>query len=259
MSFKESSPDEDVAQDSKDVLIDRLNDLVLRISDERYMEDGAVAAIHKEVDQIEGLMREKSPKAVRSGSQNSSVRHLGVGGKDDEVFWGTPSPTRTSRRRLPESWTKAQANTASQPSDMTTSRATELTTAVDTLATQLSNALSEIKARKEESNHIHDLLVVRCEHAASRILSLEEHISQVEEDYEACQSELKFLRLQLRAMEVQCLRHVPPDEDEELTESIRNWKVDWEDIDRRTKARRKKARIPRPELSTEDSWCTVDD
>lgn len=150
-SFKESSPDEDLTQDSKDVLIDRLNDLVLRVSEEKSLEEGAVTAIHKEVDLIEVLMRGKSPKASRSGSRNSISQYLGVGGKEDEAFWGPPTPTRNSQRRLPDSWTRSHHKTASQSSDIPISKALELASAADTLAEQLSNALLEIQARKEES------------------------------------------------------------------------------------------------------------
>ena len=50
-------------------------------------------------------------------------------------------------------------------------------------------------------------------------------------------SELKFLRIQLQAIEAQCS---PQHVDLELSQSIMNWKVDWQDIDRRSKARRKK-------------------
>jgi len=58
-----------------------------------------------------------------------------------------------------------------------------------------------------------------------------------EGDFEANQSELKFLRIQLQAIEAQ---YIPSNQDTELTESIMNWKIDWEDIDRKSKARRKK-------------------
>ncbi|KJR87073.1 uncharacterized protein SPSK_01656 [Sporothrix schenckii 1099-18] len=40
-------------------------------------------------------------------------------------------------------------------------------------------------------------------------------------------SELSFLRLQLRGIEVRCRSYVPADADPELTESIENWKADW--------------------------------
>jgi hypothetical protein len=41
-------------------------------------------------------------------------------------------------------------------------------------------------------------------------------------------------------LEAQCAQYIPQNEDQELSRSIINWKIDWEDIDRRSKARRKK-------------------
>ncbi|CAK7223759.1 hypothetical protein SCUCBS95973_005288 [Sporothrix curviconia] len=46
-------------------------------------------------------------------------------------------------------------------------------------------------------------------------------------DLDEFRSELSFLRLQLRGIEVQCRSYVPADADPELTESIENWKADW--------------------------------
>lgn len=65
----------------------------------------------------------------------------------------------------------------------------------------------------------------------------------MEDDFEANQSELKYLRIQLKAIEAQCAEFIPRDEDPELSQAIKNWKVDWEDIDRKSKARRKKCLI----------------
>jgi hypothetical protein len=59
-------------------------------------------------------------------------------------------------------------------------------------------------------------------------------------DLEASQSELRFLRIQMQGIEAQCSQYMPQEEDEELSQSITNWKDDWEDIDRRSKARRLK-------------------
>jgi hypothetical protein len=76
----------------------------------------------------------------------------------------------------------------------------------------------------------------------------------MEDDYEANQSELQFLRIQLQAIQTQYNELLPQNRDEELSESIRNWKIDWEDIDRRSKARRKRGqdsmrKMERGELS----------
>jgi hypothetical protein len=46
----------------------------------------------------------------------------------------------------------------------------------------------------------------------------------------------------LRALEVQGLQYIPFNADKELSESIKNWKLEWADIDQRTKARRRKCK-----------------
>ncbi|KAL3422442.1 hypothetical protein PVAG01_06598 [Phlyctema vagabunda] len=247
-SSKETTPDqENVTQDSKDVLIERLNDLALRLAEDR-LEDAAVSVLHKEVDRIELLMRARGGDARpaapgRLGSQNG--QSSGSKNGDEDVFWGPATPTRNVRMGIPQSLQQPKLNedmVAPAPR-ITASRATELATSAEALVSQLTEAVSEIQARRDESIHIHDLLVDRCERAAARILFLEDHISSTEEDFEACQSEMKYLRLQLRALEAQCLPYLKTDQDRELSDSIRNWRLDWEDIDRRTKARRKKCRI----------------
>lgn len=41
------------------------------------------------------------------------------------------------------------------------------------------------------------------------------------------EAELRHLRLELRAIEVQCMAYVPKGADPELGQSIQNWKDDW--------------------------------
>jgi hypothetical protein len=77
-----------------------------------------------------------------------------------------------------------------------------------------------------------------------------------EGDFQANQSELKFLRIQLQAIEAQCSQYIPRSEDIELTQSITNWKIDWEDINRRSKARRKNCHDPLTHMS--DTSTIVD-
>ena len=59
-----------------------------------------------------------------------------------------------------------------------------------------------------------------------------------EDDFEANQSELKYLRIQLQAIEAQRSQHVQQVDDQDLSDSIINWKINWEDIDRRSKERK---------------------
>lgn len=80
----------------------------------------------------------------------------------------------------------------------------------------------------------------------------------MEDDFDANQSELKYLRIQLKAIETQCSEFIPRDEDPELVQAIKNWKVDWEDIDRRSKARRKKCLVSLIQSSLDRSTSVVD-
>ncbi|KFY10006.1 hypothetical protein V491_07842, partial [Pseudogymnoascus sp. VKM F-3775] len=92
--------------------------------------------------------------------------------------------------------------------------------------------------------------VVRAEKAARRVIDLEGHVSELDADYESTESELNFLRLQLRALEVQGLDYVQFNDDEELTQSINNWKQQWADVEQRTKARRWKVKTEASRMST---------
>lgn len=76
-----------------------------------------------------------------------------------------------------------------------------------------------------------------------------------EDDFSSNQSELKFLRIQLQAIEAQCSQYIPLTSDKELAESITKWKFDWEEIDRKSKARRKKCQDSRP--NSDDSGTIV--
>jgi len=251
----ESSPSQDLTQDSKDVLIERLNDLVLRLSKDSSIEDSTLAAIHTGVDRIEGLMKgrekETQKKSPQVGSESKHSR-----GNSEDILWGSPlTPSRNIRMRFPDSPTSPPNSVHRRPR-MTADRAIEIAKSAEELSNKLLATVIELQTRKEESDHIHDLLITRAEKAAERILVLEYRIKEMEEDFDANQSELKFLRIQLQAIEAQCAQYIPHDEDEELSRSIMNWKIDWGDIDRRSKARRKKCHPPKAIL--DDSLKILD-
>ncbi|KAA8631570.1 hypothetical protein SMACR_06750 [Sordaria macrospora] len=100
------------------------------------------------------------------------------------------------------------------------------------LAAQLEAVLKSLETRREESNHVHALLVERAEAAASRILDLEKEVVYLEEEISSQESELKHLRLELRAIETLVNEFLPPVEaaDPELVRSIENWKADWKKL-----------------------------
>ncbi|EQB52802.1 hypothetical protein CGLO_07548 [Colletotrichum gloeosporioides Cg-14] len=89
--------------------------------------------------------------------------------------------------------------------------------------------MTNLKARQEESEHIHQLLVTRAERAAQRIIFLQSRVRNLEEELQENDSELTYLRLGLKAIEVQ----LPLDVDPDLNQSILNWKADWTALKRK--------------------------
>jgi hypothetical protein len=63
-----------------------------------------------------------------------------------------------------------------------------------------------------------------------------------ESDLTASQSSYTFLKLQLKALEVQALRYIPPDDDEGLVEGFQRWKEDWRELDGHFRTRRRSRR-----------------
>lgn len=64
------------------------------------------------------------------------------------------------------------------------------------------------------------------------------------------EAELRHLRLELRAIEVQCMGYVPEGADPELNRSIRNWKDDWKQLREQFASRRGSLFVPGHESCT---------
>jgi len=102
-----SSTQLDVAEDNKDVLIERLNDVIARLTNNNDLENNDVEALHAEVDRIERIellarardksISPKSPRVSNEGFEAGSP--MGNGG---DVFWGPPTPTRSLNMRFPK-------------------------------------------------------------------------------------------------------------------------------------------------------------
>lgn len=141
-SFAESSPDQDITQDNKDVLIERLNDMVSRLSKSSGLKNSVITAIHSEVDHIEVLMRdrEKPQKSDPFGFDGRETR--------EDNRWGPPmSPTRNVRMRFADI-----PHSPLRPPPMSPSRAVEIAQAAEVLSSKLEVTVLELQARKEESD-----------------------------------------------------------------------------------------------------------
>jgi hypothetical protein len=141
-SFSDSSPSQhEITQDSQDVLIERLNDLVLRLSTAQDLEDGTLSAVHSQVDKIEVILRGQGHS--RSGSGISR----------GDPFWGPATPTQSMKMRLPDASPGSQhPNLHRHMREKSSAKAIELAQAAEELASRMSVTLEEFQLRKEESD-----------------------------------------------------------------------------------------------------------
>lgn len=74
--------------------------------------------------------------------------------------------------------------------------------------------------------------------ANKRVHDKDVAVGELEDVVAGNEAELRHLRLELRAIEVQCMAYVPEGADPELTQSIRNWKDDWHELREKWSSRR---------------------
>ncbi|KAK2026911.1 hypothetical protein LX32DRAFT_463196 [Colletotrichum zoysiae] len=215
-------------------LIQRLNDLTHKLLAGEDVPDTNVSAMHGKLDEIESVLAGQPPQATPQGKPKTwSVDAQSV--EHHESLWTSPSPSwfRTGLSEISPSFRSSFRRDTPSPeptvekkpavdSFRIASEAAKLNSELETLVTNL-------KARQEESEHIHQLLVTRAERAAQRIIFLQGRVRDLEEELQENDSELTYLRLGLKAIEVQCPNNTDPD----LAQSIQNWKADWSDLKRK--------------------------
>lgn len=280
---------DDITQDSRDVLVQRLNDLAQRLSGANVRTEN-IEALHAQVDVMERVLsrrghrsssgRRRTPSsssARRSASlqpggsrPRSLVLPAGGDGRDALGIMAPMSPSwlRSHFQRRP-SFThgdrpdetselhkavpvvpilvpsaaqqlqpvEATATLSSSPK-ISSAMADSIVLEAENLCAEMSTVIESLQKRREESDHLHAVSVEREESANERLRQQEARIHELEEAVEEDESELRYLKIQLRAIETQCAGYVPPGADPDLEQSIRFWKRDWEELRDKWAARR---------------------
>lgn len=193
-TFSISSSTHELADDSKDVLVQRLNDLALRLDSEEYLEDQDVSALHTDVDRMERILkRNHAHEDNHSQAPHSPIRaafnHYGAssrphtrdsyspaalsplraafsgyggspsGHHDGDLLWAPLSPPSPSssfqlsdspqrlQRPFLETAFEFTRNSSKKPS---TQEVHMLAKEAEILQMQLSDAVRELRQRKEE-------------------------------------------------------------------------------------------------------------
>ncbi|PTB63021.1 hypothetical protein BBK36DRAFT_1171827 [Trichoderma citrinoviride] len=116
---------------------------------------------------------------------------------------------------------------------MTAAQANRVISELAKLNEELQTTVTNLKARQEESDHIHRLLVERAERAAQRIIFLQNRITYLEEELQENDTELTHLRVCLKAVEIQ----LPPHPDRELQRCFAVFKEGYRAIKKKRAAR----------------------
>ncbi|KAI1646488.1 uncharacterized protein F4817DRAFT_359310 [Daldinia loculata] len=243
---------ESVVQDSKDVLVQRLNDLAAQLSKQDNIQEHNVNTLHTKVDEMEQALSARDyPSSRRSLRSRPASLILQDNRSERDSFWGpltpghtmpsistTPLPVYASSSTQTEESPNAPRVAVAKGSQMSAAQANRIATEAQNLCKELEEVVSGLRARQEETDHIHELFITRAERAAQRIIYLEKRVKELECERNEGEMEMLSLQIQLKAIEVQCLSYVPKDADEELRESISAWKTEWSAL-KRKRARRK--------------------
>ncbi|KAI1745413.1 hypothetical protein F4680DRAFT_402123 [Xylaria scruposa] len=238
---------EDATQDSRDVLVQRLNELAARLTQQRHVKIEDIKVLHAKVDELENALQTPDDASKRETRPLSPPPLSLDDGDQDGSTWGLPHPgsllpsdafSLTLPRPLsPSAKTgvdqQAERKAKSRASKLTVAQAEQVLAEAQDLHKSLEVVISNLRDRQEETEHIHALLITRLERAAQRIIELEEQLQDLEIQRKESETELLNLRIQLKAIEVQCLSYVPKDADRELSESIDVWKKEWSALKQR--------------------------
>ncbi|KAI1766559.1 hypothetical protein GGR53DRAFT_200560 [Hypoxylon sp. FL1150] len=248
----EQEEHEEIVRDSKDVLVQRLNDLAAQLSEQDHLKEDSVNGLHAKVDEMERVLSARNNSSRRrsqrarpsslvlqsSASSHDSLWGMGTPGQIMPNIPSTPLPTlrssstQTTDRPVPNASRSKAAN-----GSLSSTEANRVVEMAQNLSKELESVITNLRARQEESDHIHEMLIMRAERAAQRIIYLEKRIKELERERNEGEMELFNLQIQLKAIEVQCMSYVPEGTDEDLRESISAWKTEWSTM-KRKKARR---------------------
>ncbi|KAJ3561532.1 hypothetical protein NPX13_g8910 [Xylaria arbuscula] len=203
--------DEDITQDSRVVLAQRLNRLLYKISRDD-VEDETILTLHVKVDELEDVLQlcDKPPKAREDNHDGTNPT------------WELPPPGSL----LPSdasSLASSKHSSAAPIAKSSVDRQTDIVSKLESPTSRLTVAES-VKIAEE---HIHALLITKLEHAAQRIVELEEQLRELERERKQSDTELLNLQIQLKAIEVQLMNYMPQGADDELSESINAWKQEF--------------------------------
>lgn len=132
------------SQDNKDVLLQRLNDLVVRLSHDDA-EDDAITALHKKTDEMETLLRVEYSMDLDPKVSHTKVKPPPPRRDSNDVFWGRPLNTRReSYLRRSTSPPPISRSSSYNRGVVAVAKAAEIATSAEALNVRLARAVGEL-------------------------------------------------------------------------------------------------------------------
>ena len=149
-----SSPEQDVAQDNKEVLLERLTDLVQRLQDEDHLDNSSVTTLHKRVDDMETIFRSKQ-RTLRPARSLRSMRSFTMSpevNKDDSMHLSKTPPPPPERALFRDASGRNSEPSLVLDGTFKPDDAIKLSQQAADLLASLNKAVAEFQERKEETN-----------------------------------------------------------------------------------------------------------
>jgi hypothetical protein len=145
---------QDLTQDSKDVLIQRLNDLAYRLMNSENLEDEIITGLHIEVDHMEGTIQRIPGSREQSFETKEETTPGMPRTNDDDAFWGPLSPGRNRSMRFQESPTQSRLARPrlQRGREISPNKAASIAREAQNLTERMARTIVEMKKRREETD-----------------------------------------------------------------------------------------------------------
>jgi len=192
----------------------------------------SVVALNRTLDEAEDLLAWDEAQVSRSMSQSTSQQSTGLGIEED-LF--------RQKEDIGQAITPPDSTILIAPEALESKRK-EIrgTQYAEPVLERVEYLVKELRKRQEDFRHLHSIVIAKAEQGEEMIMQLETNIENLETDIADDQSELTYLKLKLRILEIQGLPYIPINRRDDLAEGIDRWKLDWADVDSQFGARRKK-------------------
>lgn len=144
----------DLARDSKDVLVQRLNDLALLLTREENLRDEVVTEMHNEVDRMEKAIHSSVWSSQNEDSITGKIPsiHGSLRSPGSDVFRSPFSPNRNVKMRLPEPPLTTSHSNLQEALEMSPKKIVLIANEAEFLNQKLRDTLQALQARKEETD-----------------------------------------------------------------------------------------------------------